>query len=242
MLKKDKIILVFLLVVLLIIGSLMVYFSFKDEKEVIVSESLKFKEEYSRLNNKVNEDNQRTYPLVNLSDDNLFVKSNEEEIIKILESGSGLIVFASVTDEYSRTIMPLIDELSKNLDLEKIYYFDITTIRDTIDLDDLNEPIIKEKGSNGYYKILNLLDSELPNYYLKSKDGKEIDTKEKRIEVPTVIGIKNGKIEGIHIKTLDSQKSGYDKLSDDEQTKLKQELETIMKKIVSNTCNNEEAC
>ena len=239
--KKDKIILILLLVMLLIVGSLMIYFSFKEDVKVVVTDATKIKEEYESLNNKVNEDNQRIYPSVNLSEDNLFVKSTEDEIIKVLENESGVIVFANYTDAYSRTIMPLIDEVSKNLDLDKIYYFDITSIRDTIDLDDLNEPIVKEKGSNGYYKLLELLDDELPTYYV-IKDGKEIDTHEKRIEVPTIIATQNCKIEGIHFKTVENQKSGYDELSNDDKNKLKKELEDLMKKVISNTCSNKEAC
>ena len=239
--KKDKIILILLLVMLLIVGSLMIYFSFKEDVKVVVTDATKIKEEYESLNNKVNEDNQRIYPSVNLSEDNLFVKSTEDEIIKVLENESGVIVFANYTDAYSRTIMPLIDEVSKNLDLDKIYYFDITSIRDTIDLNDLDEPIVKEQGSSGYYKLLDLLDEELPTYYI-TKNGKEIDTKEKRIEVPTIIGIKNGKIVGSHFKTIESQKSGYDELSSEDKDKLKKELEEIFKKTISNTCSSEEAC
>ncbi len=239
--KKDKIILILLLVMLLIVGSLMIYFSFKEDVKIVVTDSTKIKEEYESLNNKINEDNQRMYPSVNLSEDNLFVKSNEEEIIKVLENESGIIVFGNSSDAYSRTIMPLIDEVSKNLDIDKIYYFDITSIRDTIDLNDLNEPIVKEQGSSGYYKLLELLDDELPTYYV-TKNGEEIDTHEKRIEVPTVIATKNCKIEGIHFKTVENQKSGYDELSNEDKEKLKKELEELMKKTISNTCSTKEAC
>ena len=226
---------------LLIVGSIMIYFSFKDDVKVVVTDATKIKEEYENLNNKINEDNQRIYPNVNLSENNLFVKSNEEEIIKVIEGESGVIFFGNSADAYSRTIIPLIDEISRNLEIDKIYYFDITSIRDTIDLDDLNEPIIKEKGSNGYYKLLELLDNELPTYYV-TKDGKEIDTHEKRIEVPTFIVTKNCKIEGIHIGTVENQKSGYDELSNEDKNKLKEELEDLMKKVASNTCSNKEAC
>ena len=56
--KKDKIILVLLLVMLLIVGSIMIYFSFKDDVKVVVTDATKIKEEYENLNNKINEDNQ----------------------------------------------------------------------------------------------------------------------------------------------------------------------------------------
>ena len=226
--KKDKTILVFLLIALMIIGGLMLYFSFKEEVVIEKSDAVKIKEEYESLNNTKNENNQRLYPNVVLDENNVFVKSNENEIINILNS-EGYIYFGDYTDAYSRSLISLVDEVSKNNIISKINYFDISTIKDEIALDDLNEPIIKKQGSNGYYKMLEILDEWLPNYYLINEEGTKIDTLEKYIVVPTIVVVKDGEIKNLRMGTIESQKTGYDELSSDEVSKIKEELDNLFK-------------
>ena len=226
--KKDKTILVFLLIALMIIGGLMLYFSFKEEVVIEKSDAVKIKEEYESLNNTKNENNQRLYPNVVLDENNVFVKSNENEIIDILNS-EGYIYFGDYTDAYSRSLISLTDEVSKNNNISKINYFDISTIKDEIALDDLNEPIIKKQGSNSYYKILEILDEWLPNYYLINEEGTKIDTLEKYIVVPTIVVVKDGEIKNLRMGTIESQKTGYDELSSDEVSKIKEELVNLFK-------------
>ncbi len=226
--KKDKTILVFLLIALMIIGGLMLYFSFKEEVVIEKSDAVKIKEEYESLNNTKNENNQRLYPNVVLDENNVFVKSTENEIIDILNS-EGYIYFGDYTDAYSRSLISLVDEVSKNNIISKINYFDISTIKDEIALDDLNEPIIKKQGSNGYYKMLEILDEWLPNYYLINEEGTKIDTLEKYIVVPTIVVVKDGEIKNLRMGTIESQKTGYDELSSDEVSKIKEELDNLFK-------------
>ena len=226
--KKDKTILVFLLISLMIIGGLMLYFSFKEEVVIEKSDAVKIKEEYESLNNTKNENNQRLYPNVVLDENNVFVKSNENEIIDILNS-EGFIYFGDYTDAYSRSLISLVDEVSKNNNISKINYFDISTIKDEIALDDLNEPIIKKQGSNSYYKMLEILDEWLPNYYLINEEGTKIDTLEKYIVVPTIVVVKDGEIKNLRMGTIESQKTGYDELSSDEVSKIKEELDNLFK-------------
>ena len=226
--KKDKTILVFLLISLMIIGGLMLYFSFKEEVVIEKSDAVKIKEEYESLNNTKNENNQRLYPNVVLDENNVFVKSNENEIIDILNS-EGYIYFGDYTDAYSRSLISLVDEVSKNNIISKINYFDISTIKDEIALDDLNEPIIKKQGSNSYYKMLEILDEWLPNYYLINEEGTKIDTLEKYIVVPTIVVVKDGEIKNLRMGTIESQKTGYDELSSDEVSKIKEELDNLFK-------------
>ena len=226
--KKDKTILVFLLIALMIIGGLMLYFSFKEEVVIEKSDAVKIKEEYESLNNTKNENNQRLYPNVVLDENNVFVKSNENEIIDILNS-EGYIYFGDYTDAYSRSLISLVDEVSKNNIISKINYFDISTIKDEIALDDLNEPIIKKQGSNSYYKMLEILDEWIPNYYLINEEGTKIDTLEKYIVVPTIVVVKDGEIKNLRMGTIESQKTGYDELSSDEVSKIKEELDNLFK-------------
>ena len=206
----------------------MLYFSFKEEVVIEKSDAVKIKEEYESLNNTKNENNQRLYPNVVLDENNVFVKSTENEIIDILNS-EGYIYFGDYTDAYSRSLISLVDEVSKNNIISKINYFDISTIKDEIALDDLNEPIIKKQGSNGYYKMLEILDEWLPNYYLINEEGTKIDTLEKYIVVPTIVVVKDGEIKNLRMGTIESQKTGYDELSSDEVSKIKEELDNLFK-------------
>ena len=206
----------------------MLYFSFKEEIVIEKTDAVKIKEEYESLNNTKNENNQRLYPNVDLDENNVFVKSTENEIINILNS-EGYIYFGDYTDAYSRSLISLVDEVSKNNNISKINYFDISTIKDEIALDDLNEPIIKKQGSNSYYKILEILDEWLPNYYLINEEGTKIDTLEKYIVVPTIVVVKDGEIKNLRMGTIESQKTGYDELSSDEVSKIKEELDNLFK-------------
>ena len=225
----------------MVVGSLMLYVSFKEEVVIEKTDALKIKDEYAKLNNMINESNQRSYPNVILCEDNLFYKANEEEVIDILNS-EGIIYFGDYKDAYSRTLISLVDKISKELNSEKIAYLNIFDIKDEIDLDDLNEPIIKKEGSSGYYKILKILDEYLPNYYLTSETGEKIDTLEKYIIVPTIVFVKNGKVVNIKTGTIDSQKNGYDALTSDEENKIREELTEMFKNNLSNVCENNEIC
>ncbi len=238
--KKDKIILVLLLIILVSVGGILIYLSVKKEKtELEKTDAILMKEEYEILNNEINETNQKKYPLVMLDDDNPFKISNEEEIIKILEEGTGIIYFGFASCPWCRTLLPILAQTAKEENVGNIYYLDILKIRDVLELDDNDNPIVKEQGSNGYYKILELLDKQLDTYYLKNKEGKQIDTKEKRVYAPTLIAVLNGEVTAIHVGTVESQKSGYDALTANEQKQLQEILQNLLNSLNKNVCQNE---
>ena len=83
------------------------------------------------------------------------------------------------------------------------------------------------KGTKGYFKLLKALDSELDEYVIED-DGKKYDVKEKRIYVPLIIFVNDGKIIGTHLSTVDTQESGYDELTKEEENYF-QEARRIVK-------------
>ena len=63
---------------------------------------------------------------------------------------------------------------------------------------------------------------------------------EKRIYVPLIIFVHDGKIVGTHLSTVDTQESGYDELTDEEYDELNGIYANYIKELVNNYCD--EAC
>ena len=103
---------------------------------------------------------------------NVFVYRNLDEINKILENGTGVVYLGFPECPWCRGYIPYLNEVAINEHLDKIYYFNI-----------LND---RKNNTSGYKKTVQLL-----NDYLKyDNEG------DKRIYVPAVIAVNNGKIVG----------------------------------------------
>ena len=63
---------------------------------------------------------------------------------------------------------------------------------------------------------------------MTGEDGTVVDTKEKRLYAPTVVGVLNGEVKSIHVGTVDSQTDPYADLSEEQI----QELEDIYTKLI----------
>lgn len=137
-----------------------------DNKETI-SDATKFKEEYTKV-----------------GDDNVFVYRNIEEIIKILENGTGVVYLGFPSCPWCQAYVPYLNEVAKEKGISKIYYYNILNDR-------------KEETDN-YKKILELLGE----YVEYDNEGN------KRIYAPTIIFVSNGKIVGMDSETAKDTK-GY---------------------------------
>lgn len=103
---------------------------------------------------------------------NVFVYRNLDEINKILENGTGVVYLGFPECPWCKGYVPYLNEVAINEHLDKIYYFNI-----------LND---RKNNTSGYKKTIELL-----NDYLKyDNEGN------KRIYVPAVIAVNNGKIVG----------------------------------------------
>ena len=108
----------------------------------------------------------------NFTVNNVFVYRNLDEINKILENGTGVVYLGFPECPWCRGYIPYLNEVAINEHLDKIYYFNI-----------LND---RKNNTSGYKKTVQLL-----NDYLKyDNEGN------KRIYVPAVIAVNNGKIVG----------------------------------------------
>lgn len=147
--KKFGIFIAFLLT---IIGTILIYNHFENKKSNNYS-TLNFNDEYALVDK-----------------DNVFVSSNIDEILNILENGTGIIFMAYPECPWCQYYAKYLNEVAKENNIKEIYYLNIRYDRDI--------------NSSKYNKVINLLE----NYLYYNDDGKT------EVFTPDLTFVKNGKI------------------------------------------------
>ena len=232
--ENKKWLITILMTILLIISLVGIYFTTNDEvgNNKKDTDAIKFKKEYESLNKTyVYEDVK--YPKVSLDDDNPFVYASAKKVIETLESGTGLIYLGFKECPWCRNAVNVLQYVNTN----EILYLDIKDLRDKYEVKD-GKAVKTEEGTEEYKKMLTILDSILDSYEIEDENGNIIDTGEKRIYVPLVIGVKDGKIVGYHADTvkLDDNQSPYDLLTTKQQSDLKLIYDEINAKVSDDSC------
>lgn len=242
MIDKDKKMFLGIILLLLAFVLFVGVLAFREKKEEIVNntDALLFKTEYEALNNVVREKDGKTIKELSISSTNPVDILTEEETIHFLENGTGILYFGFADCPWCRTLLPVLLSTLDNMSIGKLNYLNISSIRDTLALNEKNKVEVKEEGTKGYYRILELMDTVLEPFYLETADGKKVDTKEKRLYAPTIVGVKEGKIVGIHVGTVDSQASGYDVLTKEQEEELANLIASLVNKVYDTNCD--EAC
>lgn len=107
---------------------------------------------------------------------------NGEETLKIISNKESFVLLMGFTPcPWCQALMPYYNKVAKEEGLKKIYYLDILDMR--------NNPDSPDKI---YYDAL----------YTYCHDA--LDTKNDRISAPTIIVVKEGKLIGYHLGTVDS--------------------------------------
>ena len=160
-------------------------------------DSKKFKEEYESFNDKKND--YFEYRDLDLDVKNPFVYSTDAEIVEKIENDESFIVyFGDPECPWCRSVIEEAIKSANDNNIEKIYYvrfwdgFHKEIIRDVYELDENNAPVLKEKGSDAYTKLLEYLDGVLKDYTLKDSDGNTINVGEKRIFLPNFVAVIDG--------------------------------------------------
>ncbi len=125
----------------------------------------------------------KEYSLVSIN--NVFVYRNIDEIINILNNGTGIIYLGFPDCKWCQAYVPMLNQVAIENNLSKIYYFNIYEDR--------------KNNSIKYKEIVDLLQD-----YLQYDDEGN-----KRIYVPAIIAVKNGEIVGFDDETSYDTK-GYD--------------------------------
>lgn len=206
---KKQIIVVIITILIFILG-LLIYI-FIDNKK---SDAIKFKEEYEILNNTVRESDGQFYNNVTIPKDNPIKIINTKEVLKILNSKKAIIYIGAGWCPWCRNAVPVLFEVAKKYNVKTIYYLNLDNEKSSYKIEN-GSLINTKKGTDTYYKLLDKLSDRLNDYKLTDEDGKKYDTKEKRIYIPYVIAIKDGKVVDDHVGTvsLDENQTKYDKMT-----------------------------
>ena len=178
---------------------------------VIVFLLIRNKDDNTAKNNKVNYAEKFAEEYTQVDEDNVFVYADVEEIIDILENGSGVVYLGFPECKWCQAYVKFLNEVAKDRNIDKIYYYNIREDR--------------TNNSENYQKIVKLLEGYLQN----DEDGNP------RIYVPAIIFMSNGKIIGFDDETsLDT--GGYSEPSDywteEEISSLKNNLSVYMKEVL----------
>lgn len=243
--KKEKIMIILVpILCVLLIG--LSYMRINNDLKDTTEDSIKFKEEYEKFNNKKIDD-EKSYLSVNIDIKNNIKYSTFDEIIDVIKNKTGVIYLGFPECPWCRNVVPVLLEASKKTNTKDIYYLNIKNERDAYEVIDgklsykLDENKKEIKGSKGYLKLLETLDEYLDDYKIES-DGEIYETGEKRIYAPTVIFVRDGEILNLHVSTVPSQKNPYKKLTDEEYNELLKIFEESMQSIKKGTCSTDSAC
>lgn len=192
--KKLKILIGVLIILLL--ASPIFYKFIKDKQDdskqsyVITNDSLNFEQEYEKLNDTSNS-NDQMYLTVELPSYVPVEYTTYEKIFEILENGTGVIYFGFPECPWCRNLTPVLASAAIDYGLENIYYFSNQSDRNTLSLNKRGKVITDKKGTEDYLKLIEILDEFLPEYR-----GLKDDTI-KRLYFPTVLFVKGGKVLGL---------------------------------------------
>lgn len=169
-------------------------------------------------NNKVETDATRfAKEYEEVDQNNVFVYRDAEEIIKILENGTGIVYLGFPECKWCQRYVTFLNEVAKAENVEKIYYYNILEAR--------------EKNTNEYQQIVKILEE----YLQYDEEGN------KRVYVPSVIAVHQGEIVGFDDETsLDTngKESPDEYWTEDEIKDLKEKLTEMIQETQVGICTD----
>ena len=202
---KNKGLIIGLVAIIVILIGVVVFLLVRDNNEENVettpTDAEKFAEEYPSM-----------------PDDNVFTYATVDEIIDVLDGGSGIVYLGFPECQWCEAYVPYLNEVAKDVGISEILYYNIREDR--------------SNNSENYRKIVELLDG----YLTDDEEGNP------RIYVPAVIFVNNGTIVGFDDETsLDT--GGFtnpdDYWTEEEVSDLKSRLTSYMQSCtVCTDCNS----
>ncbi len=147
-------------------------------------------------------------------ENNPFIYKTGEEIIEILNSGTGIVYLGFPECQWCQSYIKMVDDVASDLEVKNIYYFNIKDDR--------------ASNTKVYQDIVKILDSNL------EKD----DEGNKRIYVPELVFVKKGKIiaHDNETSTISGNITPSEYWTDDKVISLKNKLRENMALVVTESC------
>lgn len=208
------------------------------------SDRLKFKEEYESLNGVENENNGKTYRIINIPDDNPFVYKEASDIINMINDKETFVVyFGFAKCPWCRSIIETLINVANDYQVDTIYYVDVYDIRDVLKFNDDNNIVIDRKGTDDYMKLIELLDNVLDDYTIMDSQGNYVYAGEKRIYAPNIVVVIKGEAVELTTGISDNQEDGYQELTNDMVDESYEKIANIIKLLnENNACSLDSKC
>ncbi len=204
------------------------------------SDAIVFKEAYESLNNELNAAGTAKYLAIEIPKDNPMTSATIDEILDLIDQGTGVIYFGRPTCPWCRNAVPILIEAAKTIGLKKIYYFDMDTIKNEWKLED-GKPVKTKQEKDGYYDLLKALDEYLRDYTLTDEEENDISVGEKRVYVPMVLVVQDGKVLGSKIGTVDlpDGQTAYDPLTKEQREEVLNDYTDLLDLLSDDFCTEE---
>ena len=191
-----KKILALLLVVALTIGTGCM--ALADEED-----GLRFQQEYEAENGQLDNSGLYVLPELQLSADEPFEYEDFEDVEELLTEGTGVLYLGFPRCPWCRSLVPvMIDAWKQSGAREEIDYFNALDLRDKRSLAEDGSIVVEQEAAPEYDRLVELLYDWLGEY-----EGLN-DPTIKRIYFPTVVFVREGQIEYVHIGTVEAQDRG----------------------------------
>lgn len=225
--KKKNIILSGFLVCILLLAM------FMSDKNIVDLDSIKFKEEYESLNDKINEKTGSKYLKVSIDEKNPIKYAEYSDVKDIIKNGTGVIYFGFPECPWCRNAIPVLLESAQETGLDTIYYFNALSIRDKKHLDENEEIVVDDEGTKEYKELIEMLYD-----YVDVYEGLN-DESIKRLYFPSVVFVKDGKIVGFHSGTVESQEDASIELNKTQKEELKKIYSDYMLEVLGSICQED---
>lgn len=166
-------------------------------------DGLRFQQEYEAENGQLDNSGLYVLPELQLSADEPFEYEDFEDVEELLTEGTGVLYLGFPRCPWCRSLVPvMIDAWKQSGAQEEIAYFNALDLRDKRSLAEDGSIVVEQEAAPEYDRLVELLYDWLGEY-----EGLN-DPSIKRIYFPTVVFVREGKIEYVHIGTVDAQDRG----------------------------------
>ena len=184
---------------------------------IIITLIIIFRSDLFRFNNNIT-DSERFYKEYNKTPvSNVYKYVTTKEAIELFESKSAAVLFGFKDCKWCQSYVPVLDEVAKENGVDTVYYCNIFEDR--------------KENTEDYQKLVKLLEK----YLYDDEQGN------KRIYVPDVYFIKDGKIVGHNNDTSTKQGTDTEEYYTLHKEELKTKLTDLFKKI-GRSCNDTKGC